>query len=332
MQHDDDAFCAYCTAFERWSLIRHASNPSGSALPMQPPPPKPRRRAWVTLLSHEAYYPGVQALYNSLQVADTEHPLVVMLTSAITAETRSKLAALGDAVELRDVEALPLPCGTGGRPQYACAHFADCWLKLRMWEWEPDFELLCYLDADMLLLKNMDELLESTPPPLGIRAVPECGCVSGRGDGRCYYVEPRRARRYFNAGLLVLAPSAALLRTMLTSLSACDLSEFTYAEQDFLNAFFRNAWDALPWGYNATKGLYAKHRETVWELSKVRNLHYTMAKPWNLRDACHKGYEQLNELWRAAFVDPRSLTRVTLRAVLQEKKARMGSREASERP
>lgn len=270
----------------------------------------------------------MQALYSSLQVADTEYSLVVMLTPAVPVETREKLASLGSTVELRDVEPLPLPSGTGGRPNYACAHFADCWLKLRMWEWDDEFELLCYLDADMLVLKSLDELLESLPPPACIRAVPECSCVSGRGDGRCYYDQHLRGRtlldpsRYFNAGLLVLMPSSSLLRTMLASLETCDLSAFAYAEQDFLNLYFRGAWEALPWTYNATKGLFAKHRDTVWELAQVRNLHYTMAKPWNLRDECHKGYEQLNELWRAAFVEPSSLTRVTLRAVLHEKRAR----------
>ena len=196
-----------------------------------------------------------------------------------------------------------------------------------MWEWEAEYDLLCYLDADMLVLKNMDELLERRPPPLCLRAVPECGCVSLRSQGQCFYISGSgsgsggSSALYFNAGLLVLTPSCALLRTMLAALDGCDLSAFAYAEQDFLNLFFRQRWEALKWTYNATKGLYAKHRESVWDLAQVCNLHYTMAKPWNLRDPCNKGYEKLNELWHAAFAEPRTLTRVTLKAVLQERKA-----------
>ena len=49
----------------------------------------------------------MQALYSSLQVADTEYSLVVMLTPAVPVETREKLASLGSTVELRDVEPLP---------------------------------------------------------------------------------------------------------------------------------------------------------------------------------------------------------------------------------
>ena len=59
-------------------------------------------------------------------------------------------------------------------------------------------------------------------------------------------------------------------------------------------------------------------------------MHYTMAKPWNLRDPCNKGYEKLNELWHAAFAEPRTLTRTTLRAVLQEKKALAANAQAAE--
>jgi hypothetical protein len=332
--------CAHCEAAARtckdWQRIRALRDcPAAPSAPSthNQQPPGAKGRAWVTLLSDASYYPGVQALHSSLQVSDTDYPLVVMITASVAADTRAKLTALGsDTCIVREVEPLPLPCGTGGQPRYACAHFADCWLKLHMWEWESEFELLCYLDADMLVLKNMDELLERRPPPLCLRAVPECGCVSMRSQGRCFYSAAQAVASggsgdggstlYFNAGLLVLTPNRALLRTMMTALETCDLSAFAYAEQDFLNLFFRHRWEALKWTYNATKGLYAKHREDVWDLAQVRNLHYTMAKPWNLRDACHAGYERLNEIWRAAFVEPKSLTRVTLRAVLQEKKAR----------
>ena len=54
----------------------------------------------------------------------------------------------------------------------------------------------------------------------------------------------------------------------------------------------------------------------------MRNLHFTMAKPWDLRHPCHAGFERLNALWHAALADPASLPRATLRAVLQEKRER----------
>ena len=32
-----------------------------------------------------------------------------------------------------------------------------------------------------------------------------------------------------------------------------------------------------------------------------------MAKPWDLRHPCHKGFERLNQLWHAAYAEPRTL-------------------------
>ena len=57
-------------------------------------------------------------------------------------------------------------------------------------------------------------------------------------------------------------------------------------------------------------------------MQQVRNIHYTMAKPWDLRHPCHKGYEQLNELWWAAFSEPRTLCRMLLKLRMHEKRAK----------
>ena len=58
----------------------------------------------------------------------------------------------------------------------------------------------------------------------------------------------------------------------------------------------------------------------VFDLSAVRNLHFTMAKPWDLRHPCHKGFERLNQLWHAAYAEPRTLGRALLQAHLAEKR------------
>lgn len=314
---------AACTNYDRLRRLRGeagVSHPSTTK-------PQARRQAWVTLLTDASYFAGVKALYQSLVESDTEYPLIVMVTASVPGDVLSRLTDLGPELSLRRVEPLPMPAGTGGAPQYACAHFADCWAKLRMWEWEDEFDLLCYLDADMLVLKCMDELLLDGGDGGDCRAVQECFCPVSERRSLCAYLQPPGSPPpwpYFNAGLLVLRPCRALLAHMMRSLAACDLSEFPFAEQDFLNRYFCGQWDALPWTYNASKALYASHRGRgdccFWDLSKVKNLHYTMAKPWDLKHPCHAGYERLNEIWRVAFVDPAQLARATLKAVLHERK------------
>ena len=164
----------------------------------------------------------------------------------------------------------------------------------------------------------------------------ECFCAVKRGDAPCAHLGSSslapapHAGSYFNSGLMVIRPSKQLFRHMVAALSSVDPSQYPFAEQDFLNKYFAGAWDALPWVYNSTKTLYACHRENVngcpigegmWSLPSVRNMHYTMAKPWNLKEKeLHKGFERLNTLWFAAFSEPCTLPRVMMKMHLQEKK------------
>ena len=92
-----------------------------------------------------------------------------------------------------------------------------------------------------------------------------------------------------------------------------------------MNAYWSGAWEALAWTYNATKGLYARHRlgaGGLWDFGQVKNVHFTMAKPWDLKNPLNKGYENLNELWWAAFSEPMTLCRLLLKLHKQEKQRR----------
>ena len=61
--------------------------------------------------------------------------------------------------------------------QYKRTLYLECWNKLRMWEMEQ-FERLVYMDADMILLRNIDHLF-GLPP--GFYAVGDC--YGGRETG-----------------------------------------------------------------------------------------------------------------------------------------------------
>ena len=159
----------------------------------------------------------------------------------------------------------------------------------------------------------------------------ECFCVVKRGRP-CVYLNggPQLAKQapaagpgcYFNAGLIVLRPNRGMLMQMQSALLTMELSALPFAEQDFLNSFWAGAWEPLPWVYNATKGLYGSHREHLWDFGQIKNMHFTMAKPWDLRHPCHAGFERLNEIWWAAFSEPGTLCRMLLKLHVQDKRAR----------
>ena len=302
-----------------------------------------RRRAYVTLLTNAAYAPGVRALYNSLSEHESEYPLVVMATPAVPASVIADLRSRG--CEVRPVPLLPVPTGNGGAARYAAPHFAECWSKLRVWELDEEFELIALVDADMVVVRSIDALLEEgalassaaaaaaadeedVAGACRIAAVHECFCVVARGETPCAYLgggsapPAPHAGSYFNSGLVVLRPSRCVYAHMMRALAATDVGTLLFPDQDFLNRFFGGRWSALPWVYNATKGLYACHRHDVWDLATVRNIHFTMAKPWDLTNPLHRGFERLNQFWQAAFSEPRTLCRLLLKATLQERRER----------
>ena len=298
---------------------------------------RPSRRAWFTLITTNEYAAGVKALHNSLSEVDSEYPLVVMVGPSVSEEVWSSLTDHG--CELLAIDALPLPSSGSGKPAYAAPRFAECWTKLRLWE-RVEFDRIGYLDADMIVLKNVDHLLQMGSPgdnqlqrASHLQAVHECFCVVKRGT--CvYHRSPDSATTfapsrdsYFNAGLLLLCPSLELFSHMMSMLTLVKPEQYAFAEQDFLNAYFAGSWEMLPWEYNATKALYTCHRQGIngckhglWDLSSVRILHFTMAKPWALKDPRNRGFERLNSLWFAAFTEPHTLCRQLLQVHLHQKR------------
>lgn len=261
-----------------------------------------RRRAWVTLLTTDSYLRGVQCLARALRLTDTCFSLVV-LAARLSPESLDALRREGCEIRLTPLFTL---AAHQRRPAYACAHFADCWTKLGLWAMH-DFEQVAYLDADMLPLVCMDELLHTdVPHGVPLLAVPECACRQPSLREHCVYAPPAgsscRRRWYFNAGLMVLRPDASVHDELLSTLESTDVSAMGFAEQDFLNVVFAARWGALASRYNATKALWLRHRACGAFDEFHANVHFTMAKPWCLKDRGNRGFERLNQLWWDVFL------------------------------
>lgn len=79
-----------------------------------------------------------------------------MTTPALSQTTLSALGRETNII-IRPIEAYMLPEGLV--TDYAFERFTEVWNKLRSWDM-TDYDVLCWLDADMLVLRNMDELLD----------------------------------------------------------------------------------------------------------------------------------------------------------------------------
>ncbi|MPY09213.1 glycosyltransferase family 8 protein [Arthrobacter bussei] len=267
--------------------------------------------AWVTLLTQPDYLIGVRTLRASLEASGSTAPLVVMVTEGIDGQARRLLQ--NDGCLLRDVA--PLRPAGGSADSYANARFAEVWTKLAVWGL-TEFERVVFLDADMLVTRTMDELFSLDLVDGAIAACHACRCNPNRiasyppswTPETCFYThcrggdhvtEPDATDNYLNGGFLVLSPDEAVLDDMVGRLAAVeDLSRYPFAEQDFLNEYYRDRWQPLPYVYNALKTLPHQH-PSVWDPAAVKNIHYIIDKPWATPLDPSDRYFAVNRLWWA---------------------------------
>ena len=263
--------------------------------------------AWVTLLTQPNYLVGVRVLRASLEKVGSADPLVVMVTEGIDAASRQ--AVRDDGCLVREVE--PLRPGSTRPDHYANARFAEVWTKLAAWQL-TEYERVVFLDADMLVTQNMDELFSLPLPSGAIAACHACRCNPNRIASypadwipeNCHYTHFGDIVRgesvvdnYLNGGFLVLEPDREVFEDMADKLAAVDdMSRYPFAEQDFLNDYYRDRWVPLPYIYNALKTLPFQH-PSLWDTADVKNIHYIIDKPWEQPLHPDDRYYPVNKLW-----------------------------------
>lgn len=129
------------------------------------------KAAWaVVLTSTNKYIQGALKLAASLQHVQSAYPLLVLYTPAVSHDAREKLKEAGCI--LREVA----PVKPRGKVKYFTQRFEDTWTKLTAWDVADHYERLVLLDADMLVLQNMDELMKMNLGKGEIAACYACKC------------------------------------------------------------------------------------------------------------------------------------------------------------
>ena len=264
-------------------------------------------RAWVTLLTRTNYIAGAVLLAHSLHKHKSKYPLIIVYTPSLPTECLPALcheASLSNAV-LRPTE----PLIPKEQRNLIAARFEDTWTKLRIFELF-EYERLVFLDADMLVFRNMDELFDLELPGQDWIAANHC-CVCNLDKDEwapddwvkenCAYTglthptcldNPARVPKegeglgthtLLNSGLFICTPYERLWKEMLDFLENSPLvKHFMFPDQDFLAEFFRGRWQAVGYQYNALKTMRYWHPE-MWSDEEIRNLHYIVDKPWTKR-------------------------------------------------
>ncbi|KAL0896266.1 hypothetical protein Bca101_080227 [Brassica carinata] len=245
-------------------------------------------RAYVTFLAGNGdYVKGVVGLAKGLRKVKSAYPLVVAILPDVPEEHRRILVEQGCIV--REIEPVYPP---ENQTQFAMAYYVINYSKLRIWKF-VEYSKMIYLDGDIQVYENIDHLFDL--PDGYFYAVMDCFCEKTWSHTAQYKIGycqqcPEKVQwpkaelgeppaLYFNAGMFLFEPGLDTYEDLLGTLKITPPTPF--AEQDFLNMYFKKIYKPIPLVYNLVLAMLWRHPENV-ELDKVKVVHYCAAgsKPW----------------------------------------------------
>ncbi|DBA02998.1 TPA: hypothetical protein N0F65_003186, partial [Lagenidium giganteum] len=257
------------------------------------------KRVYATLITSDSYSMGVEALVYSMYKVRSAFPLIVLHTPQVSTSTCQKLErffagfAASFRVELRCVPDIGIPELTNCDDVHVPGWVNSGYSKLNIFAMD-EFDKIVYIDADAIVLENVDELFERET---SFAAAPDV-------------FPPDR----FNAGVLVIKPNREFFQQLMSKANV--LKSYDGGDTGFLNMYFPDwfQWGAesrLPFSYNAQRTMYWLVNERnpgYWQAIKpLKILHYSSnPKPWE--DAKRKG--DLELLWWQVYTESRCVALV----------------------
>lgn len=263
-------------------------------------------RVWTTLITNTAYLSGLLTLDYSLKNVGSKYPLVALYTDTFPQEGK-------DALDRRNIprKRIPYLLPKSHKDFTNDPRFYDCWSKLAPFSL-VEYERVVQLDSDMLVLKNMDELMDIPLDgadqggkgsrvfaashaclcnPLKKPHYPKdwipanCAFTAQHGDPDKAQVEGVASDYGVtmpNGGLQVVIPSAATYDLISSALQDDKTSGYDFSDQSLLGDVFRGRWVPLPYIYNALKTLRWKGvHDAFWRDECVKNVHHILGpKPF----------------------------------------------------
>ncbi|EPZ32024.1 Glycosyl transferase, family 8 domain-containing protein [Rozella allomycis CSF55] len=215
--------------------------------------------AFVTLVTSNSYTIGAQVLAHSLKKVNCCYPLVVLVTPDVSHENRLILSqhytiVPVETIDSNDAKNLELL----GRPELGIT-----FTKLFVWTL-TQYSKVVFLDADTLVLQNVDDLMEREE----FSACPDAGWPD------C-----------FNSGVFVCRPNHDTFTQLMNM--ATSVGSFDGGDQGLLNQYFKD-WARgdssrrIPFTYNLTfSASYSYLPAYMYHKEDVKIVHFIgQHKPW----------------------------------------------------
>ena len=241
-------------------------------------------RAYVGVLSTPSYLTGILGVAECLKRVKAKYPFYVVITDQISSETESLLNNYGihtirrDSIEIPEIIKLK-------NSQGEFSHWTNTFDKLSIFEL-TQFDKIVYLDADLYIRKNIDELFE----------YPHMATTPNRKYGPNITPPPELI-----SGLLVIEPQEGLLDKFSNILLNISDKRQSVGDQDILQEYYTN-WANMPELHLDIKyntfftylDYYIKYCN--YALDDISVFHFILTKkPWNFSlDTVEEYIEYLN--------------------------------------
>ena len=232
-----------------------------------------KEKTFITVLTSESYFEGVLALNESLKRVKAKYPLTVLINNNISKETENKL--IEREMKIIRKENIKLDSNiTKKNDVKNTSYWNNTFDKLLIFEL-TEFEKLVYLDSDMYIRNNIDNLFEKDD-------------MSAVIDKR-YNPLILESWKKLNSGLMVIKPKENILEGLMEALRTVESKRETFGDQDVLQEYYNN-WDNkselhLQDIYNVFFPYldYHTHIQNM-KLEDISVVHFVFAdKPWYIK-------------------------------------------------
>lgn len=235
----------------------------------------------MSILATNDYLPGLLVLHYSLKHVKSKYPFHVLLTPNISKKTvdiLNKNSIIYSTLSQKIDNPTNIDIRHRWFPTYS---------KLAVFD-QVQYKKIVYLDADMLILRNIDELFE-------------CAHMSATNAGSM--LPRKKDRRYLNlnSGIIVIEPSHLIFNDMMNKVGKIEDLESRGTErpihgsdQDFINAYFPEWPNQEELHLDHKYNIFHYHLDeynkffgyTIEDGSKpISIIHYaSYLKPWNIKN------------------------------------------------
>jgi len=245
--------------------------------------------AYITLLSTNDYIYGCIGLIESWKRTNPKYPFYCMVTANINFKNRMVLQQIGYKLIEIDFFCPPQYIELAQQSDLITGHWEQwqyCWNKLSIWQQEQ-FDKLVYLDSDIWVLKNLDDLFD----------YPD---FSGTPD--IYHLTINH-KWWLMAALMIAQPNKETFNKLVDFVNKYPVDNDNYlgCDMDIINRYV---------DYNAHPELmlpcYCLMESTrfnkdykdyiLYNLPNIRAIHLSDKKPWQCDSEYYKQYE--NTDWK----------------------------------